>query len=85
MATHKKKDNPGFVTREECSLISEGIRDDLHKIKNALIGEDMQSGLVKAVHDLTKNQSLTKELVKSVAVPILIATVTAWIVLGMPH
>jgi hypothetical protein len=81
----RKRNDPQYVTREECQRISGEIRNDLHTIKKALIGEDMQSGLVKTVHDLAKNQSLTKELIKSVGVPILVVLITAWILTGMPH
>jgi len=45
----------------------------------------MRSGLVKDVADLKKERSVTAEIVKNVAVPIIIAVITAWIISGMPH
>jgi hypothetical protein len=50
MSEHK--DNPGFVTRAECAATMNPLHEDVKMVKNALIGEDMQSGLVKSVKEM---------------------------------
>jgi hypothetical protein len=54
-ALSNPKNNPkdGFVTRTECALVSAEIKRDLDTIKIALIGSDMQGGLVNKVNDLS--------------------------------
>jgi F0F1-type ATP synthase assembly protein I len=42
-----------FITTEECQRCSSGLKDDLKTIKNALLGEDLNSGLVHQVTELT--------------------------------
>jgi hypothetical protein len=74
----KKKDNP-YVTKFECQQISGGIREELKTIRVALVGEDMRGGLVKDVANLKKERSTTVEILKSVAVPITVAIITALI------
>lgn len=50
----KKKSNPGLVTRAECAEISGGIKREMLIIRNAMVGEDMQGGLVKKFTDLSE-------------------------------
>lgn len=47
----KKSDND-FITRLECTTVSSAIKRDLSEIKVALIGQDMQGGIVKKLNDL---------------------------------
>lgn len=81
----KKRDNPGYVTRTECHQTSTAIKKELHTIRIALVGEDMRGGLVKDVANLKKERSTTLEIVKNVAVPIIIAVITATIISGILH
>lgn len=81
-------DNPeGFVTRQECAQISSGIKEELKTIRVAIVGENMQGGLVQkvgklenAVEALKKERSTVIELIKSVGVPIAVAVITAVII-----
>lgn len=87
MSSKQHKNNPGdFVTKAECRAEMGGIRADVTKIKDALIGEDMQGGLVKKVNDLLKERGATTEILRTVVAPILAAVVsavlTAWLLTG---
>jgi hypothetical protein len=72
-----RKNDPQYVTRSECQQISTSIREELKTIRIALVGENMRGGLVKDVADLKKERSAMLEIVKTVAVPIIIAVATA--------
>lgn len=62
----EKKRNPGHVTHAECARISGDIKSDLKTIKTALVGEDLQGGLVKKVNDLKNEQEKNNELIQLV-------------------
>jgi len=47
-----KKNNPGYVTIDECTRISSRTNAELGTIKKALIGADMRGGVVKDVADI---------------------------------
>lgn len=49
----KNKDNPGVMTRGECSATMMPLQASLLRLENAIIGTDLSSGLVKKVSDLT--------------------------------
>lgn len=58
----EKEENPGSVSIDVCNerhaaLTKEigNARKDLHRIKDALIGKDLKSGLVKDVADVKNN------------------------------
>jgi hypothetical protein len=63
------------VTKEECKSISGPIIKDLEIIKNALIGADLQGGLVRRVSDLKddlkegqlNNKALINQVVLDIA------------------
>jgi len=76
----KNKKNPGYVTNAECRQISGGIKEELTRIREALVGKDLRGGLVKDVADLKKERSTATEFLKSVVVPIIVAVVTAVII-----
>lgn len=81
----KTKDNPSYVTRAECALITTDMKKKLDTIQTALVGEDMRGGLVKDVGDLKKEKSTVVEILKNVVVPIIVALVSVWFFSGMPH
>ncbi len=59
-----------------------GVKEDLKTIKVALIGDDMSHGIVKDVHDLKKEKSLTFSFLKSLVAPVIVAIIVAFIVTG---
>jgi hypothetical protein len=69
----KKKDDPPYVTRDECFQISGEIRKDISTIKKTLVGEDMRGGIVKDVQEIKSATSA----IKTVVVPIVISVVSA--------
>lgn len=80
-----EENNPGHVTRAECHRTTTAMKDDLKTIRTALVGEDMRGGIVKDVADLKKEKSVFAQAIKSVAVPILVTVIAAWIITGAPH
>ena len=68
----RKKNNPGtFVSIDLCmsrheSLAKEmgAMGTELTTIKNALVGPDLQSGLVKKINDMDGNLKMVKENLK---------------------
>ena len=63
MEKKKRRSNPGYVSIAVCTSRHEAlgrevseIKLDVEQIKNALVGADMQSGLVKTVADIARNQ-----------------------------
>lgn len=44
-----------FVTKEDCSKVTNALTMDMKQIKTALIGEDMRGGIVKDVADTKKD------------------------------
>ena len=68
----RKKDNPGiFVPMDLCvsrheALAKEmgAVTTELETIKNALVGSDLQGGLVKKINDMDGNLKLVKENLK---------------------
>lgn len=49
------RENPyvhSYITRSECAAISTSIKKDLDIVKLALVGPDLQGGMVKQVNDL---------------------------------
>jgi hypothetical protein len=82
----KHDDDPQWVTKAECREQMGGIKEDVRTIKKALVGEDLQGGLVKKVNDLMKERSTTMEILRIAVVPIIVAVisavVTAWIITG---
>lgn len=85
MSAKKRRFNPDdYVTKTECMAISGNILKELQVIKKALVGDDLRSGLVKDVSDLKKERSTTMELLKSVVVPIFVATIVAVVIKLLP-
>lgn len=83
----KHDDNPGgYITKAECRDQMGSIKDDVKTMRIALVGEDLQGGLVKKVNDLMKERSTTMEILRIAVVPITVAVisavVTAWIITG---
>ena len=71
MSEPRKKNNPGFVSIDLCvsrheSLAKEmgAMNTELVTIKNALVGPDLQSGLVKKINDMDGNLKMVKENLK---------------------
>ena len=62
----KSKDNPGHVTHAQCAQISGDIKSDMETVKIALVGKDLQGGIVKKMNDLTNGQKKNKELIQQV-------------------
>lgn len=86
-----EENNPGHVTRAECYRTTTIMKEDLKTIRTALVGKDMRGGIVKDVTDLKKDvgdlkktRSATVDTIRSVVVSIVVAVVTAWIIMGMP-
>lgn len=90
----KSDGNPHqFVTKAECGQISSDVKGELKTIRVALIGEDMQGGIVKKVSDIQntvdnlkserdKQHSLLRDVLKSVVAPIIVALIVAAAVTG---
>jgi hypothetical protein len=75
----KRRDNPSFVTHEECMQISGDIKSDLNTIKKTLVGDDMRGGLVKDVQEIKSATSA----IKTVIVPIVISVLSALVTYGL--
>jgi len=78
-----KRNNPSYVTLETCVANTKAINDkidglstEVKRITKALIGEDLQSGLVGEVKDIKSKLAMGKELRDWVR-PILIAVVAS--------
>lgn len=87
-------DNPGFVTRAECNQTSTDVKGELKTIREALVGPDMQGGLVQKVGTLQntvdnlkkereKEHSVVRDVLKSFVAPVAVAVVVA-IILTWP-
>ena len=79
MSRREKRDCPIYVTRAECAATTGAIKsdlslvkDDVHLIKNALMGEDMRGGIVRDVAELKKGRSMSAELLRWVLTFILV-------------
>lgn len=82
----KKKDNPGFVTIAECNVKSEAFRDEIRDVKddtktlkNAIVGENLQGGIVKKLTDLEKKLAVVT-VYKDIILPIAVTVITALII-----
>ena len=49
----KRRSNP-YVTHAECASVSGGLQKDMAIVKRALVGEDLQSGIVANVAELRR-------------------------------
>jgi hypothetical protein len=58
-----KKRNSQWVSRAECAQISGQISSELSVLRNALVGEDLRSGLVKDISDLKNDVKGIKQYV----------------------
>ena len=86
-----RKDNPGLVTFAQCQANIKGLRGDISGlkgeiivIKKALVGENLQGGLVKKlsvveakVEATQKAQSSVWNFSKAIIIAVLSAAVTA--------
>jgi len=73
------KKNPGrYVTRAEFQQAIDPMKDDLKTLKRALVGEDLQHGIVKDVADI-KSALKTASALKNIIVPIIIAVASSLI------
>jgi len=88
--TEKNPFVPTAVCEEKHAAISKEITSlssDIQSIKKALIGEDLQSGLVKEISEMKnkmRTQSTVWDFLKPIIVAILSATITAY-VLSLLH
>lgn len=65
--SEETKDNPGsFVTRAECGAQRGEVRADITTIKEALIGKNMRSGLVKECSDMKNNIKAMKKSIDTI-------------------
>lgn len=90
----KSDDNPhGFVTRAECVQTSSDVKGELKTIRVALVGEDMQGGLVQKVSNLQnqvgdlqkereKGHSILRAILKDLVAPVIVALIVAAAVIG---
>ncbi len=89
----RQKNNPGYVTKVDCAEITSGVKGELKTIRIALVGEDMQGGLVQKVGTLQNTvdnlkkereneHSLVREVLKTLVAPVIVAVVVAAIITG---
>lgn len=62
MPNDKKSNNPGHVTRAECSKIVTNFNRELQTIKKALVGDDMRGGVVKDVSEIKAATGIAKTI-----------------------
>jgi len=81
----ERRKNP-YVTAEVCLSRHEGLtkqmeslNNELKTIKRALVGEDLQGGLVKTVSDIQSKLGLLRDWVKPVIIAVASALITAWV------
>jgi len=74
-----KKNNPkSYVTRAECKQMMGVVKDDISVMKKALVGEDLQGGIVKKLSDIETTLKMWSAI-KNILVPILIAVASSLI------
>lgn len=91
MPNEEEPHNPKYVTAAMCKRQIENFRAEIkdlkssqEKVERALIGEDMQGGLVKEVADIKatlKTGSTAMNWIK----PVVIAIVTTAVTIGLYH
>jgi len=84
----RRRDNP-YVTLETCVANTKAINDkiddvstEVKTIKKALIGEDMQGGLVAEVKDIKSKLAMAKELRDWIR-PLLLAALASLLTAGL--
>lgn len=83
MPKNEKPSNPKYVSAEQCrqrqTLCSTEVKAEIKTIKNALVGEDMQGGLVKQVTVMKTKLDSATGIVKTVVLPIALSVIAALI------
>jgi hypothetical protein len=80
---HKRRNEPRYVTVEDCARISGEINRKVDLIMKTLVGEDMRGGLVADVRDIKTATSAVKTIIVPIVISVVSAIITAVVLLGL--